>query len=548
MVSENERIVLQGDIPFIRTEEARLVLMDTPGPNNSRDSRHRECTLRMIRGSQMSMVLYILNATNLSANDDCALLRIVADEMKSNGKQSSDRFIFVLNRVDAVDPERDNVQGMINNARKYLEDNGISNPNILPVSAQLGKLIRVHKMGHILSRKEGRDLALYRSFFIEEELMHLCQYMENINPGVRDTLYNRIEKAKELNDLDEIALLHSGIAAVEEVIQEYLRKYALPMKIHQAVGSFFRILEREKVISNLNEQMQKDAKCRESVHIQITNIESKLAQGKKAKKYKETLDQYKWKSSDGYKKTESSIGVKKDRILREFQDRLMAIGEGRIENVEEKIRNEVIRCQESYYDLECDLKKIVNKEVENVFKEFLNGYRSHIQNIIGGIDRIEAPVISSITVTLNIPDIEYIIKQNEKTVTVVTREEWKAPIGLRILTLGLACFAGKKRVTESRTVVDSKDVAEEISDDIRAGFDEATNKMPEVIGKSVEKLKSQFIQRIEELDILINETIKELKASTQSQNALDEVIRSNEEKVLWVDKFIPRLEEVLSVD
>ena len=42
------------------------------------------------------MVLYVLNATQLGIQDDNDLLNTVAEQMKSGGKQSKDRFILRL--------------------------------------------------------------------------------------------------------------------------------------------------------------------------------------------------------------------------------------------------------------------------------------------------------------------------------------------------------------------------------------------------------------------------------------------------------------------
>ena len=43
--SEVSKIIAKGDIPFVTVEDNALVLVDTPGPNNSRDPKHREATV-----------------------------------------------------------------------------------------------------------------------------------------------------------------------------------------------------------------------------------------------------------------------------------------------------------------------------------------------------------------------------------------------------------------------------------------------------------------------------------------------------------------------
>ena len=91
------KIEIKGDIPFVNADDTRLILMDTPGPNNSRDKAHQETTMRALSESSKTLVLYILNATQLGINDDNNLLNMVSESMKVGGKQSKDRFIFVVN-------------------------------------------------------------------------------------------------------------------------------------------------------------------------------------------------------------------------------------------------------------------------------------------------------------------------------------------------------------------------------------------------------------------------------------------------------------------
>ena len=89
------RIQVEGNIPFVTADDVSLVLVDTPGPNNSRDPEHKAATYRMLSESSKPLVLYIMNATQLAVNDDYNLLSHVAESMKVGGKQSRDRFIFV---------------------------------------------------------------------------------------------------------------------------------------------------------------------------------------------------------------------------------------------------------------------------------------------------------------------------------------------------------------------------------------------------------------------------------------------------------------------
>ena len=52
-----------GNIPFVTADDVSLVLIDTPGPNNSRDKRHKMVQDEFLSKSSKSLVLYIMEGT-----------------------------------------------------------------------------------------------------------------------------------------------------------------------------------------------------------------------------------------------------------------------------------------------------------------------------------------------------------------------------------------------------------------------------------------------------------------------------------------------------
>ena len=97
----NEKISsidIYGPIPCVDNIGMRLVLIDTPGPNKSRDERHKAMTYGMLESSEKSLVLFVVNAMAEGTDDESALMNYVSDCMKSGGKQSRDRYIFAVNK------------------------------------------------------------------------------------------------------------------------------------------------------------------------------------------------------------------------------------------------------------------------------------------------------------------------------------------------------------------------------------------------------------------------------------------------------------------
>ena len=111
-LNENDqvsKIEAEGDIPFLDAREIALMLVDTPGPNNSQNQEHKNTTYSSINNDSNSLILYVLNGTQLSTNDDNSLLSYVADQIKKGGKQVRDRFLFVINKMDGFNPEEEDI-------------------------------------------------------------------------------------------------------------------------------------------------------------------------------------------------------------------------------------------------------------------------------------------------------------------------------------------------------------------------------------------------------------------------------------------------------
>lgn len=102
----------EGDIPFVDSRDTALVLVDTPGPNNSRTQEHRKATYATLKKSAKTLVLYVMKANGLEGDDD-TLLSYVAESMKVGGKQSKERFMFVVNQMDGFKEEDDSVESAL---------------------------------------------------------------------------------------------------------------------------------------------------------------------------------------------------------------------------------------------------------------------------------------------------------------------------------------------------------------------------------------------------------------------------------------------------
>ncbi|MGL5051459.1 MAG: dynamin family protein, partial [Fusobacteriaceae bacterium] len=234
-------LFMEGDILGINSDEMNLILIDTPGPNSSQNIEHKEATYKFIKDTKNNpLVLYVMNATQHGTNDDARLLSEISEIVKNNGKQAEERFIFALNKIDCFDPEKESIEKLVENSRKYLKGFGIENPRIFPISAEAAKLVRLRECGEVLTTNQNSKLNGFEDTLLPKEDypgIDTIKYA-SISEAVKEKLYkeSRQDKVKGL-------LHYSGITAIEIYIDKYVNKYAKTQKVKDSVNTLKKVVD-----------------------------------------------------------------------------------------------------------------------------------------------------------------------------------------------------------------------------------------------------------------------------------------------------------------
>ena len=133
---------------------AGYTLIDTPGANNSRDASHREIFIDTVKTYPRSLILYVLNATQLGTTDDAQIIRAIRE---INPKQ---QVIFALNKIDELDEELgETAKHYVAKARKYLQGLGYTNPKVIPLMAQCALIAKKSLAQVNIARREQHILT-----------------------------------------------------------------------------------------------------------------------------------------------------------------------------------------------------------------------------------------------------------------------------------------------------------------------------------------------------------------------------------------------------
>lgn len=209
-------ILIRGHVNGVLNTDKALLIVDTPGPNNSRDDSHQQVMLNIMKKIKGGLILYVLNATQLGINDDKSLLGIIKDYVKDNPKVE---ILFVINKIDLIDDEKEESVGQfVDIAYEYLQHNGINNPQIIPVSALAAGLFKKVLNKGDLTRSEYRSFCGYFDMYKPRDFNMSSFAITSSHPGQHDSVEVRGEKYV-VGDLNR-AIENTGIKLLEEEIQK----------------------------------------------------------------------------------------------------------------------------------------------------------------------------------------------------------------------------------------------------------------------------------------------------------------------------------------
>lgn len=554
---EVSKIRAEGNIPFVSAEDVALVLVDTPGPNNSRDPEHKAATYRMLSESSKTVVLYILNATQLAVNDDYNLLSHVADSMKVGSKQSRDRFIFVVNKLDDFKKGEDSVDAAIAKVRDYLRDNDIENANIYPASALTALNIRT-----ILAESDDDDdddvyeaKGKVRKFNRNPE-MHF-ETLAPLTPSIRGQIENRLADARNNGDTYEEALIHCGIVPIEMAIQMYVQKYAKTAKIKNIVDTFSKRLESAKSFETTKQEITENQDKRAAILAHIEVIKKKLASGEDAKRFKSRID------SINYDKEISKMA---NSVIMEAQKKItaqLASSDPKMTKKEaEQLCKQFARFADNLQaEVQVKLEQLISDHVHKNASELLEEYKKKITELaqeinVGevGIDPFEL-MAGDISGLSNIEVILSDAETKEKNWEVVgSHKEYKEIVGFRRWLnrkIGTSFNVDYEVIDDydwvEHTYIDGKKLAERFFAPIQEQLYENSNNAVEYAKKQAKKIKGEFSKKFAELDDVLKRKLQELEDCANDQKDVERRIKESQAKLKWLEKIQIKTKAILDI-
>lgn len=535
-------IELYGDIPNIDEFGMDVVLNDTPGPNNSATDEHKAHTYSLLNSDFKPMILYVFNATQLRTNDDNTLLKDVSKKINMPGTQSKDRFLFVLNKADTLDPGKcETVEKAISDLTEYLSEHNIREPQIFPVSAQLAKVVRMKKNNLHLSEDEEDFLDSKVKRAIKNENRQFSR-LAPLSFSGKKKQEELIKYAQEKGDDEALADVYSGVPAVEIAINEYIEKYAISAKVKKAVESFDHIIDRLAVKSKSTKNLEHNKAERDKVIEALKIIESKLKKGQEGQAYREKIDNL----SISDKLYEELKIIRKD-LLTQMVDKSkknqidIDVARGRIENFK-------LRLEQYSPKLKSDIEKAIQDSVIDTARKIILDYKSHVSDLltVGEFNSDSVSISAMITSTINEDALMNKFTET-KEIKVGTRtvknqdKKWYKP-----WTWFQSSYY-EQDVYEEREFVDYEKIHDEIVGDILEQFDSQLDDIQQVAISQVDDFKSFFKRELRKLDKMMEEEIVKQKQMLSDEKKFESEVKKEEMRLHWIEDFNNKLKTVLSI-
>ncbi len=547
--SNVSEVQVSGNIPFVTSEEVSLVLIDTPGPDNARDKKHGLVTAKALDQSSKMLVLFVMNGGKLHDDAQDAFLKKIARSMSVGGKQSRERFMFVINKLDAYEEEDDDIANeTIPDTIKYLEDMGIENPNIFPAAAEPALLIRRYLNTHDDVEKEElmEKIKPLAQKLIDQEQLHLETYPHLVR-SCQIKIDDELATAIQNNDMLGQALIHSGIRGIEETIRMYVTKYCRPAKITNVVNTFKHGLDSAEAF----ETTKKEIASRQTEQKELEAIIDKLTKKLTSKSENEA---FKKKISALEITTKLTSNV--DSLITDFETSLTEFFSQCPNEMEEDEAMDYIKkftklATTKQNEFQVSVDRLLHEDIQSKSQQLLNEYIKKLAALSeefsgNGLIIDLASFVQSKLATLNADtiidgSIDSRIENHKETRTrTVTKErKWFNPMRL---------FKGDYYDVEESYQVDVKEEIKYVSREklsnklvapIRKALKTERTRILDFAKEETKNIKEYFYEQFDEVDAILTQKANELREATTSKKASEEALKN-------ANALLKQLEEVKS--
>ena len=540
-------VEIKGKIPCVSSVGMKLVLVDTPGPNNSRDKRHEEMTYKMIADSDNSLVLYVMNGEQLGINDEKIFLDYVCQSMKEGGKKGRERFIFAVNKMDrySPDPQDDGpkcITKALNNVKSGLEDREIYNPNIFPVCSLPALQKRAEMKG-----PRARALNDFKLMCEYYDVMHFEKYYEynNLPQTVRNRLDYWMSKASSDDDKLEV---RTGIVSIEQAIAQYINKYARTTKVYDLVHSFNEKLNELAAVAHLEDAIRKDKDAKAKIEEQIAKIKANIQSAQNAQKRSKAIDNIDLTST-----IEKQVATYMTEIKNKLS-RMMSGRSNKVEKIKAKQQCEELEkeCKAISVQIKVQIDKILETAYKDTITKIVEDYKRYLAELNIGVDTNALSFNPANLISGSLSDLSSIIDDNTETVDesyyddkykwVPSKKKWYNPFSW----FNEGAHWEGKTIEKYVDYVDMNEVASDYIVPFQKSLDDTKKDAVNHVKSETQRLKEHLKSELAKIDKVLNQKLDALSKTEADNKAKAEEIAVKEKNLKWLESIQNQVNNIIN--
>lgn len=548
---------VSGNIPFVRSEEISLILIDTPGPDNARDKRHGMVTEKALDESSKMLVLFVMNGGKLHDEAQDKFLRKIAKSMSVGGKQSRERFLFVINKLDAYEEEDDDIaEETIPDTISYLEEMGIENPNIFPAAANPALLIRRYQNTFDESEKEKllKELQSTAQKLIDQKQLHLETYAK-LSRSSQEKIQQELDAAIESGDIFGEALVHTGIRGIEETINTYVTKYCRPAKITNVVEKFKNALESAEAFEKTKAQIATQTKEQKVLTEKMEKLEEKLSSKAANQEFRDKIAAL---------DITTDLAEKVDRRAAEFEEPLTELFANCEKELDKDTAKTLIRkfknlANEKENAFQAAVDMLLERDIQKKGDALLEAYIKKLDALSQEYSPtgITIDLASYVKGTLSTLDAETALDRSEERRTETRTERITYPETKKRKWFNpMRIFKGDYYEVQRTELVPVPEEIKYISRDkllnalispITAGLVRERRRILEFAGEKSKELKAAFNEQFDKVDDILANKTKELRKTTESKVEAEMALKDANDLLNKLKEVRAELDAILEI-
>lgn len=556
-------IRLKTFIPWVSKHPmGYLELMDTPGPNNASDQEHRVRTYSVIKNTESApdLVLYIMDYRRMEVEDDKVLLQKVSQEIRKGGFQANDRFLFVINCIDELDPEQDqtHTQDVMEKARAYLQKHfGITHPNVFPLSALGALYYRLKESEAAMTRRQRRRMG-----YFEDEMQSFEEMVEAAicSMSLKDSVRDYVSNLPVVNGTNggSTLLARSGILLIEQAINRYLQKYSMPLKLARFYQEMRQKLLQDEKLRSFEASLLSTSENLLKVQSALHSLESSLHNRHIVSQIEDMLE------TEGNKllgQKFAGVGRFEFQVTKFLSDsNLTGSGKASINEMNRWVSELESQVGNLAAEIEVDVRSQLEATLKQLQQNTIATFQQHLDKLLeqGDLKDIYTPDAETWSVNANLRLQRIVGKYQEernfikKHNRIIQKERaWYNPVKwLTLFDDSYKWYNEKEEYETKHTVheVDKEKVRQAIQVDLMRQVRFFKNEANEHRELEFALFKSSIMELVQKIQSRVQNHLKALQDKMSEKNKLMEERNKAQNQVRALKQYLEELENIVSLE